>query len=69
MQGPGLVEGDREENANGTETSHWREGLCVVKAIGLGEASSHETSLMASNGPIRIVLEGVHPFSRDDITI
>ena len=46
-----------------------REGLSVVETVGLRESSSHETRLMASDGAIGIVLEGVHPLARDNIDV
>ena len=60
MKRPCLVESYREENVNGTEASHMREGLSIVETIGLGEPPSHKTCLVASDGAIWIVLEGVH---------
>ena len=69
MERPCLVERNRKEDTDGAEASHKREGLSVVETIGLRESPSHETRLMASNGAIGIVLEGVDPLSRDNIDV
>ena len=52
MKSPYPVESYREENTNGIEASHWREGLSIVETIGLGEPPSHKTCLVASDGAI-----------------
>ena len=69
MERPCLVECNGKEDTDGAEASHRREGLSVVETIGLRESSSHETRLMASDGTIGIVLEGVHPLARDNIDV
>ena len=69
MKRPGLIQGNGEENPDGAEACHRREGLMIVKTIGLKKATSHETSLVASDGAIRIILQGVHPLAGDNIGI
>ena len=69
MKRPGLIQGNGEENPDGAEARHRRECLMIVKTIGLRKATSHETRLVASDGAIRIILEGVHPLAGDDIGI
>ena len=69
MKRPVLIQSKGEEDTNGAEARHRREGLMIVKAIGLRKATSHETCLVASDGAIRIVLEGVHPLAGDNIGI
>ena len=69
MKRPALLQGDGEDNTNGAEARHRREGLMIVKTIGLRKATGHQTRLIASNGAIRIVLKGVHPLARDDVGI
>ena len=69
MKRPGLVQSNGEEDTDGAEARHRRESLMIVKTIGLREATSHETRLVARDGAIRVVLEGVHPLAGDNIGI
>ena len=69
MKRPGLIQSDREEDTDGAEARHRRECLMIVKTIGLRKATGHETCLVASNGAIKIVLEGVHPLAGDNVCI
>ena len=69
MKQPGLIQSDGEEDTDGAEARHRRECLMIVKTIGLRKVTGHETRLVASDGAIKIVLEGVHPLARDNIGI
>ena len=69
MKRPRLSQSNGEENTDGAEARHRRECLMIVKTIGLRKTTSHETRLVASDGAIRIVLEGVHPLAGDNIGI
>ena len=69
MKRPGLIQSDGEEDTDGAEARHRRECLMIVKTIGLRKATGHERRLVASDGAIRIVLEGVHPLAGDNISI
>ena len=69
MKRPRLIQSDGEENTDGAEARHMRECLMIIKTVGLRKATGHETCLVASDGAIRIVLEGVHPLAGDNIGI
>ena len=69
MERPGLVNRNGVEDTDGVEASHMREGFSVVETVGLRQSPSHEMCLMARDGAIGIVLEGVHPLARDNIDI
>ena len=57
----------REKKSDGSRLDHWTEGVFIVKSKTLSKTTSNQTSLIALNGPIRMLLHFENPFGINDI--
>jgi hypothetical protein len=64
---PGAGRGDAEYRPYGGRFDDRAEGLVVVDALALGEASDNPASLAASEGPIGMLLVPEDPLPRHDV--
>jgi hypothetical protein len=64
---PGAGRGDAEYRPYGGRFDDRAEGLVVVNALTMGEASDNPASLVASEGPIGMELVPKDPLPRHDI--
>jgi hypothetical protein len=67
MNGPGAGCGDAKYRPYGSRFDNRAEGLVVVNALALGEATDNPASLGASKGPIGMELVPEDPLPRYDV--
>jgi hypothetical protein len=67
MNGPGAGCDDAKYRPYGSRFDNCAEGLVVVNALVLGEATNNPASLVASKGPISMELVPEDPLPRYDV--
>jgi hypothetical protein len=67
MNQPGAEDGQGEHNVECGRLDHWAEGLIVVDAGSLGEATKDPVSLVSFQGAVEVELVHENPFAGNDI--